>query len=248
MISGKITCYNDSNPAILATVVIKGTFEGTYTDIDGNYQIAVDSSHTKLLFSFPTYKTQEIDIGNDSIINVTLVQEEVPILDFIDVIKVHYSKTSVAAVASIRTKKFGVFKTNKYKSRPDPIKYEVQCQILNVHKGWRNLPEYWGLLDADNLSFIKYLCDNINYPESLACNRISSKVIVRFKIDLSGNLEDIEIVKGCDELFDTEILSVFRSAPKLTDEEIKRLAPWRNQLRRVYYIGNFLLPIHFIIM
>jgi TonB-dependent starch-binding outer membrane protein SusC len=56
-----------------ATIIIKGTTIGATTDINGRYSIRVPDQQTILLFSFIGMETQEITVGERSVINVTLV-------------------------------------------------------------------------------------------------------------------------------------------------------------------------------
>lgn len=53
-------------------VVVKGTTTGTSTDTEGNYSITVENSNAVLIFSFIGYLTQEITVGNQTVINVSL--------------------------------------------------------------------------------------------------------------------------------------------------------------------------------
>lgn len=57
------------------TVVVKGTTQGTVTNSDGNYSIGNVSTDAILVFSFVGMKTQEIIVGDQSQINVTLVED-----------------------------------------------------------------------------------------------------------------------------------------------------------------------------
>ncbi|MEQ9287914.1 MAG: SusC/RagA family TonB-linked outer membrane protein [Cyclobacteriaceae bacterium] len=69
-ISGKITDENGEGlPG--ATVVEKGTTNGTTTDLDGNYKLTV-SEQSVLTISFVGYKTSEITVVNQSIIDVQM--------------------------------------------------------------------------------------------------------------------------------------------------------------------------------
>lgn len=55
-------------------VLLKGTTQGTTTDADGNFSISAASSDV-LSFSFIGYQTQEIAIGTQTTINVTLEED-----------------------------------------------------------------------------------------------------------------------------------------------------------------------------
>jgi len=54
---------------------IKGGFQGTISDISGNYKISVDNQNAILEFSFIGYLSQEIVVGTNSVINVKLVED-----------------------------------------------------------------------------------------------------------------------------------------------------------------------------
>ncbi len=79
-----------------ASIVEKGTTNGTQTDFDGNYTINVDSGAT-LVISYIGYATQEIPVNGQATINVTL-QEDASQLD--EVVLVGYGTQSRAAVTN----------------------------------------------------------------------------------------------------------------------------------------------------
>ena len=55
-----------------ATIIVKGTAQGTTSDIDGNFSISVPDQNTILVISFIGYESQEIPVANQSVINVKL--------------------------------------------------------------------------------------------------------------------------------------------------------------------------------
>ncbi|WP_341227852.1 TonB-dependent receptor [uncultured Arcticibacterium sp.] len=63
---------NSSLPGV--SVVVTGTTTGTTTDVNGKYSINVGSNAT-LTFSFVGYEAQQILVGSQSIINVTLATD-----------------------------------------------------------------------------------------------------------------------------------------------------------------------------
>lgn len=72
IISGKVTSPEDPGGLPGANVIIKGSTTGVITGIDGSYSIEVPSSAETLVFSFVGYTSQEENIGNRSVINVSL--------------------------------------------------------------------------------------------------------------------------------------------------------------------------------
>ena len=73
-ITGKVTDETGS-PLPGVSILVKDTFEGVITDASGDFIITVDNPDAILVFSFIGYHTQEIPVGNQSTINLTLVQE-----------------------------------------------------------------------------------------------------------------------------------------------------------------------------
>lgn len=100
-ISGKVVDETGEGiPGVNITVV--GTTTGKLTDIDGNYTINVPSRQSTLQFSFVGFKTQEIVVGNQSVINVTLA-EDVQMLEEVVVVGygVQKKETLTGAVSQI---------------------------------------------------------------------------------------------------------------------------------------------------
>lgn len=71
-VSGQVTDSEDNNPIPGVTVLIQNTSTGTVTDIDGAYSIEVPSENSILVFSFTGYEPQEIEVGNQRVINVIM--------------------------------------------------------------------------------------------------------------------------------------------------------------------------------
>ena len=72
-------------PVIGANVVVKGTTNGTITDFDGNYTIEGVSANDVLVISYIGYLSQEVPVGNQSMIKVTL-KEDTQTLDEVVVV------------------------------------------------------------------------------------------------------------------------------------------------------------------
>lgn len=61
-------------PLIGVTILVKDQRRGTTSDMDGNYSILVNEGET-LVFSYIGFKTEEIIVGADSVINVVLNED-----------------------------------------------------------------------------------------------------------------------------------------------------------------------------
>ena len=62
-------------PSIGVSVLEKGTSNGTITDLNGQYELQVKDRDAILIFSFIGYSTQEITVGNQSIIDVSMEED-----------------------------------------------------------------------------------------------------------------------------------------------------------------------------
>lgn len=104
-VSGTVSDANGPLPG--ASVLVKGTTNGTQTDFDGNYTLnGIDGTAT-LVFSYIGFKTVEIAVNGQSTINVTL-EEDAQALD--EVVIIGYGQTTVkdatGAVAVVTAEDF----------------------------------------------------------------------------------------------------------------------------------------------
>lgn len=83
-VSGKVTDSANS-PIPGVSVVVKGTTIGTVTDTNGNFNISNVPSNATLTFTFIGMKSQQIEIGRKSTINVILEEETIGIEEVVAV-------------------------------------------------------------------------------------------------------------------------------------------------------------------
>lgn len=70
-VTGAITS-KDGEPLIGASILVKGTSSGTVSDFDGTYNITIPDGGTHLVISYTGFSTEEVEIGNSSVIDVSL--------------------------------------------------------------------------------------------------------------------------------------------------------------------------------
>lgn len=71
-LSGKVTAAEDGSTLPGVTVIIKGTTNGTTSDLDGNWKLGVPQEGGILVFSFVGMASQEVEIGNRSVIDLAM--------------------------------------------------------------------------------------------------------------------------------------------------------------------------------
>lgn len=89
LVTGVVVDQNFKEPLLGASIIVKGTSNGTTTDFDGNYQINAQIGDI-LVFSYIGYKTLEVKV-DASVINVEM-QEDTAQLD--EVVVIGYGTTT----------------------------------------------------------------------------------------------------------------------------------------------------------
>lgn len=101
------TVSDASGPLPGASVVVKGTTNGTQTDFDGNYTLNDVAADAVIVFSYIGFSTQEVPVNGQTTINIVL-QEDASELD--EVVVVGYGTTTkrstVGAVESVKAEEF----------------------------------------------------------------------------------------------------------------------------------------------
>ena len=102
-VTGKVA-DSDGLPIPGVNIKVKGTQQGTQTDFDGNFSIEASSDQT-LVFTYLGYEKQEIPVGNQTTINVTMNQgaealEEVVVTGYSGILKKSDVVSSVSTVNS----------------------------------------------------------------------------------------------------------------------------------------------------
>ena len=102
---------NDAmGPVIGATIMEKGTSNGTVTDLDGNFSLDVQPGAV-LVISYIGYTTQEIPVGNRTNISVTL-SEDSDVLEEVVVVGYGVQKKKLVTGATVQVKGEDIAKLN----------------------------------------------------------------------------------------------------------------------------------------
>ena len=112
IVSGKVTDSETGEPLPGVNVMIQGTTMGSVTDLDGNYATEVPEAAV-LMFSYVGYKTQLVEVGNQTTINVALLPD---VTALSEVVVVGYGtqekKEITSAVASVKAEDFNMGNVN----------------------------------------------------------------------------------------------------------------------------------------
>jgi len=105
-VTGKVTSSDDGSTLPGVNVLEKGTTNGTVTDADGNFKITVSANAT-LVFTFVGFTSQEVAVGSQSSVNVTLVSDVTALSEVVVVGYGSQEKKDISgAVVSMKSESF----------------------------------------------------------------------------------------------------------------------------------------------
>ncbi len=112
-VSGRITDANNQ-PLPGVNILEKGTLNGAISDADGRFTMNVASANSVLVFSFVGYTSQEVTVGSQTSINVTLAESAIGLDEIVVVGYGTQQKRAISgSVANVAEKSFnaGVTRT-----------------------------------------------------------------------------------------------------------------------------------------
>lgn len=102
-VTGKVTDASNE-PVIGASILEKGTSNGTITNLEGKYSLSI-SPHSTLIISYIGYTNQEISVGDKSVINIVLKEDSEQLEEVVVVGYGIQKKSSLTgSVASVSSK------------------------------------------------------------------------------------------------------------------------------------------------
>jgi TonB-dependent starch-binding outer membrane protein SusC len=75
IVQGKVSSVDDDSGLPGVSVIVKGSTNGTVTDAGGTYKLSVPTANAVLVFSFVGYASQEVAVGNQTTIHVSLAPD-----------------------------------------------------------------------------------------------------------------------------------------------------------------------------
>ncbi len=134
-VRGTVIGTDEKEPLPGVNVLVKETTSGTVTDVDGNYRLTVPGSEATLVFSSVGYISQEIPVGNQTVIDVNLA----PDLQSLDeVVVVGYGtvkkKDLTGAVSQIDATKIA-------NQSPNSVTDILRANVPGLNVGFSNSPK-----------------------------------------------------------------------------------------------------------
>ena len=186
-------------PVIGASVIIRGTTNGTLTDMDGKFVMTGVKKGDVIQVSFVGYQTQSVVVKDETPLNI-LMRDDVQNMEEMTV--VGYASDGVGA-SSVEHPKKVVAVVDIPKAKEEPQE-EVVFQVVE------EMPQFPGGLSEA----MKFLAKNIKYPVEAQQAKIEGRVIVRFVVGRDGSVSNVEVVRGVSPELDAEAVRVVSLMPK----------------------------------
>lgn len=124
-------------------VMEEGTTNGTVTDVNGTYIIPITTTSPKLIFTYVGFKSKEIQVGSQGIIDVTL-EEDIEALDEVVVVGFGTQKKA-SVVGSITNVEPGKLSLTPSRSLSNNLAGMVSGVIAVQRSGnpWFNNSDFW---------------------------------------------------------------------------------------------------------
>ncbi|MFW5877753.1 MAG: TonB family protein, partial [bacterium] len=189
-VKGKISFDDAKDPAHGVSVIVKGTTLGTITDGKGEFELEVPGK-CEIVFSYVGYQTEVRKCKPGENMKLTLQPKtyEIEIEHPVDV----NEKKSVPEKA----KKVEI---DKKESLPESgeVFYVVE-----------EMPQFPGGLEE----LRKFIYTSLKYPEQAKMKDLEGRVLVKFMINTTGNVENPVIIHSTNAIFNEETLTIFEKMP-----------------------------------
>ncbi len=152
-VSGRVTSSDDGSPLPGVTVQVKGANRGTNTDAQGNYKLTAPANG-RLVFSFIGYTNQEVAVGNQSTINVSLIGDSQQLSE---VVVIGYgTQTRQDATGSIGSVKGSAIAQMPIQSFESGLAGRTAGVQITVPNGVLNNPPVFRIRGTNSISLSSY--------------------------------------------------------------------------------------------
>ena len=193
-VSGTVLAADTKIPVMGASVIIRGTTNGTLTDHDGKFTLGGLRKGDVIRVSFVGFQTRSVIVKDESPLTIML-DDAVQNLEGMVV----YAPTQKSEKDEVV-----VFDMPMEEVKQKEVKDEPIFQVVEEK------PEFpGGMAEA-----MKFLAKNINYPVAAQQAKIEGRVIVQFVVGKDGSVSDVKVMRGVSPELDAEAIRVVSMMPK----------------------------------
>ena len=204
-VSGTVLAADTKVPVMGASVIIRGTTNGTLTDLDGKFVLTGLKKDDVIQVSFVGFQTRSVIIKDESPLTI-LLDDDVQNLEEMVVVGMG-AKNGKPAKAENTDVVFDMpleeaMKAEKQKK--ETPQEEVIFQVVE------QMPEFPGGMQKA----MEFLGKNIKYPVAAQEAKIEGRVIVQFVVGRDGSVSDAKVMRGVNPELDAEAVRVVSIMPK----------------------------------
>ena len=203
-VSGTVLAADTKVPVMGASVIIRGTTNGTLTDLDGKFVLTGLKKDDVIQVSFVGFQTRSVIIKDESPLTI-LLDDDVQNLEEMVVVGMG-AKNGKPAKAENTDVVFDMpleeaMKAEKQKK--ETPQEEVIFQVVE------QMPEFPGGMQKA----MEFLGKNIKYPVAAQEAKIEGRVIVQFVVGRDGSVSNAKVMRGVNPELDAEAIRVVSIMP-----------------------------------
>ena len=221
-VSGTVLAADTKIPVMGASVIIRGTTNGTLTDHDGKFTLGGLRKGDVIRVSFVGFQTRSVIVKDESPLTI-LLDDAVQNLDEMVVVGMAPNEDGTTAIKAQMKEKNGeksylegkMTSTKKDNMTVNQVDWQKKAsnsepQEKVIFQVVEEMPEFPGGMGEA----MKFLGKNMKYPVAAQQAKIEGRVIVQFVVERDGSVSDVKVMRGVSPELDAEAIRVVSMMPK----------------------------------
>ena len=221
-VSGTVLAAETKVPVMGASVIIRGTTNGTLTDLDGKFTLTGLKKDDVIQVSFVGFQTRSVIIKDESPLTI-LLNDAVQNLDEMVVVAMAPNEDDTITIkvqmkdkngekSYLEGKMTSIKKDGMTVNQVDWQKKasNSEPQEKVIFQVVEEMPQFPGGMGEA----MKFLAKNMKYPVAAQQAKIEGRVIVQFVVEKDGSVSDVKVMRGVNSELDAEAIRVVSMMPK----------------------------------
>ena len=221
-VSGTVLAADTKIPVMGASVIIRGTTNGTLTDLDGKFTLTGLKKDDVIQVSFVGFQTRSVIVKDESPLTI-LLDDAVQNLDEMVVVGMAPNEDGTTTIKAQMKDKNGeksylegkMASTKKDGMTVNQVDWQKKAsnsepQEKVIFQVVEEMPQFPGGMGEA----MKFLAKNMKYPVAAQQAKIEGRVIVQFVVEKDGSVSDVKVMRGVNSELDAEAIRVVSMMPK----------------------------------
>ena len=221
-VSGTVLSADTKVPVMGASVIIRGTTNGTLTDLDGKFTLTGLKKDDVIQVSFVGFQTRSVIVKDESPLTI-LLNDAVQNLDEMVVVAMAPNEDGTTTIKAQMKDKNGeksylegkMASTKKDGMTVNQVDWQKKAsnsepQEKVIFQVVEEMPQFPGGMGEA----MKFLAKNMKYPVAAQQAKIEGRVIVQFVVEKDGSVSDVKVMRGVNSELDAEAIRVVSMMPK----------------------------------